>query len=64
MKKIDINDEKKFFKFLFKIGYSKKILNKKTLVIAFQRRFRQELVNGIIDLECLLISQNLAKKLN
>jgi len=41
----------------------KKILNKKTLVIAFQRRFRQELVNGIIDLECLLISQNLAKKL-
>jgi len=63
MKKIDINDEKKFFKFLFKIGYSKKILNKKTLVIAFQRRFRQELVNGIIDLECLLISQNLAKKL-
>ena len=63
MKKIDVNEEKKFFKFLFKIGYSKKILNKKTLVIAFQRRFRQELVNGIIDLECLLISQNLAKKL-
>ena len=63
MKKTDLNEEKKFFKFLFKIGYSKKILNKKTLVIAFQRRFRQELVNGIIDLECLLISQNLAKKL-
>ena len=63
MKKIDVNEEKKFFKFLFKIGYSKKILNKKTLVIAFQRRFRQELVNGIIDLECLLICQNLAKKL-
>ena len=61
MKKIDINDEKKFFKFLFKIGYSKKILNKKTLVIAFQRRFRQELINGKIDQESLLISQNLAK---
>ena len=64
MKKIDINDEKKFFKFLFKIGYSKKVLNKKILVIAFQRRYRQELVNGKIDQECLLISQNLAKKLN
>ena len=60
MKKIDVNEEKKFFKFLFKIGYSKKILNKKTLVIAFQRRFRQELINGKIDQECLLISQNLA----
>ncbi|MDC1128951.1 N-acetylmuramoyl-L-alanine amidase [Candidatus Pelagibacter sp.] len=64
MKKIDVNVEKKFFKFLFKIGYSKKVLNKKTLVIAFQRRFRQELVNGKIDHECLLISQNLAKKLS
>jgi N-acetylmuramoyl-L-alanine amidase len=30
---------------------------------AFQRRFRQELINGKIDKECLLISQNLAKKL-
>jgi len=63
MKKINVNKEKKFFKFLFKIGYSKKVLNKKTLVIAFQRRFRQELINGKIDEECLLISQNLAKKL-
>ena len=62
MKKIDVNEEKKFFKFLFKIGYSKKILNKKTLVIAFQRRFRQELVNGIIDLECFKISENLVSK--
>ena len=64
MKKIDVKEKKKFFKFLFKIGYSKKVLNKKTLVIAFQRRFRQELVNGKIDQECLMISQNLAKKLN
>ena len=44
-----LKKKKKFFKFLFKIGYSKKVLNKKTLVIAFQRRFRQELVNGKID---------------
>ena len=64
LKIININEEKNFFKNLFKIGYSKKVLNKKTLVCAFQRRFRQELINGKIDQECLLISQNLAKKLN
>ena len=64
MKKIHINEEKIFYNSLFKIGYSKKVLNKKTLVSAFQRRFRQELINGKIDKECLLISQNLAKKLN
>jgi N-acetylmuramoyl-L-alanine amidase len=63
LKIININEEKNFFKNLFKIGYSKKILNKKNLVSAFQRRFRQELINGRIDQECLLISQNLAKKL-
>jgi len=64
LKIININQEKNFFKNLFKIGYSKKVLNKKTLVSAFQRRFRQELINGKIDQECLLISQNLAKKLS
>ena len=32
------------------------------LTIAFQRRFRQDLINGIIDKECLLISKNLVKK--
>ncbi|MDB4613609.1 N-acetylmuramoyl-L-alanine amidase [Candidatus Pelagibacter sp.] len=60
-KKININEEKIFYKSLFKIGYSKKILNKKTLVSAFQRRYRQDLINGKIDQECLLISKNLAK---
>jgi N-acetylmuramoyl-L-alanine amidase len=64
MKKTPIKDEKIFYKNLFKIGYSKKVLNKKTLVSAFQRKFRQELINGKIDQECLLISQNLAKKLS
>ena len=64
LKKININGEKNFFKNLFKIGYTKKVLNKKTLVSAFQRKFRQELINGKIDKECLLISQNLAKKLS
>jgi len=61
MKKININEEKIFYKSLFKIGYSKKLLNKKTLVSAFQRRYRQDLINGKIDQECLLISKNLAK---
>ena len=45
-----------------------KIINKnkfnKNITFAFQRRFRQELVNGKIDKECLLISENLIKKLN
>ena len=60
-------DKKKFIKNLYKIGYPKKIyFNKdkylKILTSAFQRRFRQELVNGNIDQECLLISNNLIKK--
>ena len=62
--KINLKEEKIFFKNLFKIGYTKKVLNKKTLVSAFQRKFRQELINGKIDQECLLISQNLANKLS
>ena len=58
----------KFIKNLYEIGYPKNILiNKykysKLLTTAFQRRFRQELVNGIIDQECLVISNNLAKNL-
>ncbi len=65
---VETNDlEKKKFMFnLFKIGYHiDKSLNKKKarkiLTIAFQRRFRQELINGIIDQECLIISKNLLK---
>ena len=58
-----------FFNNLFKIGYSKKtpknLSNDKYLrdmTKAFQRRFRQELIDGKIDRECLLISINLLKK--
>ena len=64
-------EEKFFFTNLFKIGYSKKIpkdLNKdsylRDVTKAFQRRFRQELINGKIDGECLLISKNLLKRYN
>ena len=60
-----------FFNNLFKIGYSKKTpksLGKnrylRDLTKAFQRRFRQELINGIIDQECLFIGKNLITKYN
>ena len=64
--KLDKHDENNFLKNLYKIGYSRllpKDINKdkKLLVKAFQRRFRQELINGVIDKECLLISKNLIK---
>ena len=36
-------------------------LNKKFLFTAFQRRFRQSLINGKSDKECFLISKNLLK---
>ena len=59
----------KFINNLFKIGYPRnskinKIKYNKIITFAFQRRFRQELVNGKIDKECFLISENLIKKLN
>ena len=70
-KKINSTDKNFFLGYLSKIGYSIKNLTKLKkdefsifLISAFQRRFRQELINGKIDQECLLISQNLAKKLN
>ncbi len=69
--KIEKKDRTHFFNNLFKIGYSKKIpknLNKdrylKIVIRAFQRRFRQDLINGNIDRECLIISSNLLKKKN
>ena len=59
--------KKKFIQNLNKIGYSKHFFKTqhkyfKTVTSAFQRRFRQELINGVIDQECLLISKNLVKK--
>ena len=65
--KIDKLSKDKFIKNIYKLGYPKNIFFNKhnyleLLTIAFQRRFRQELVNGIIDQECLIISNNLIKK--
>ena len=70
-RKLKINEfeKKKFIKNLYKIGYHRKynILkfnDLKKIIIAFQRRFRQDLINGKIDQECLLISENLVKIIN
>ena len=67
-KKISLIDKKIFFKNLLSIGYSIKSPTKlkkdkflNLITIAFQRRFRPEIVDGKIDKECLIISQNLIK---
>ena len=57
--KIDNLKKNIFFKNLHKIGYGK--YEKKYLIKAFQRRFRQGLVNGKVDEECFLISKSLIK---
>ena len=62
--KVTSLEKKKFFKNLYKIGYSRinKNRNKKiNLIKTFQRKFRQNLINGRIDQECLLISKNILK---
>ena len=62
--KLNINQERIFFNNLYDIGYLR-IDNKKAkkteLVKAFQRKYRQNLINGRVDQECLLISKNLTK---
>jgi N-acetylmuramoyl-L-alanine amidase len=69
--KVSKIEENIFFRNMLKIGYSKKYpkdnsknkyLNE--LAKTFQRRFRQELVDGKIDQECLIISKNLIKAYN
>ena len=64
--KLNFVEQINFMKNLKKIGYnriSQKNSNfqKRILTIAFQRRFRQGLINGISDQECLIISENLLK---
>ena len=54
----------KFIKNINKIGYcfsgKKKSFFIKT-VRSFQRHYRKELINGLLDKECLIIAQNLSK---
>ena len=68
IKAIKINKDI-FINNLFKIGYQKKkpkTLSKNKyldyIIKAFQRRYRQSLIDGKIDQECLIISQNLIKR--
>ena len=56
---------------MLRIGYSKKkpedlsnVRYLSDITRAFQRRFRQDLVDGKIDRECLVISKNLFKIYN
>ena len=66
LKIIEEFEKKIFIKNLYKIGYSNFSHKSgdnhlKFLIKAFQRRFRQELINGIADKECLNISKSLVK---
>ena len=54
----DKEEKQYFFKFLKKFGYSKKA-KKLNIILAFQRRFRPKLVNGLLDKECYYICKNL-----
>ena len=60
------NEKIKFIKNLNKIGYclpNKKKPNFTKIIKAFQRHYRKELINGLLDRECLIIAQNLTKNL-
>ena len=57
--------KKQFIKNLHKIGYCYLSSDfKKKIIMNFQRKFRQNKINGILDLETFKISEFLAKKSN
>ena len=59
-------DKAQFIKNLNNIGYCFPTKNKSFFiktVKAFQRHYRKELINGLLDKECLIIAQNLLKNL-
>ena len=63
-----INLRKIFFNNLYKIGYryfdrKKPSKYDSKIIKAFQKRFRQSKINGLIDKECLQISHYLANLL-
>ena len=54
----------KFIKNINKIGYCFSVKKKSFFiktVRSFQRHYRKELINGLLDKECLFIAQNLSK---
>ena len=48
---------KSFYSFGEKKSFFVKILR------AFQRHYRKELINGLLDMECYIIAENLSKNL-
>ena len=62
-----VNSSKvEFINKLKKIGYCFNRRRKGSLIKiikAFQRHYRKELINGIIDKECLIIAKNISKKI-
>ena len=62
--KISNKSKLQFAKKLKKIGYCfsiRKKVNLLKITKAFQRHYRQELISGIIDMECLIIAKKLLK---
>jgi len=67
-RKIKIVNKSKveFINKLKKIGYCFNTRRKGSLIKiikAFQRHYRKELINGVIDKECLIIAKNILKKI-
>ena len=63
---LNLAEESNFMKNLSEIGYfktsqQKSNIKKRNIIKAFQRHFRQNLINGISDQECLMISKDLVK---
>ena len=66
IKILEKREEIKFIKNINKIGYCFSIKKKSIfikIVRSFQRHYRKELINGLLDKECLIIAQNLTKNL-
>ena len=63
---LNLVEESNFMMNLSRIGYFKisqqnNNIKKRNIIKAFQRHFRQNLINGISDQECLMISKDLLK---
>ena len=64
--KISNKSKTQFINELKKIGYCFNNIKKGSflkIIKAFQRHYRKELINGIIDKECLIIAKNISKKI-
>ena len=61
LRKIKLNDSKKFYKLLFKFGYksTNKSYEKTKIYKNFQRRFRPQIISSIVDEESYAILKSL-----